>query len=101
MVVASQTKRRRAFSLVELMVVIALLGIMIAMLLPAIQAARERSRATACSNHMKQVGLALNDFESTHGHFPKGGEGRFDRSLSPAPMYGFSWWVSILPQLEQ
>src|SRR5262249_24282311 len=101
MVKTRQTKRRHAFSLIELMVVIALLGLMIAMLLPAIQAARERSRATACSTHLKEIGRALSHFESTRGFFPKGAEGRFDRNHSPTPMYGFSWWVSIMPYLEQ
>jgi prepilin-type N-terminal cleavage/methylation domain-containing protein/prepilin-type processing-associated H-X9-DG protein len=92
---------KRGFTLIELMVVIALLGLMVALLLPAIQAARESSRATACRNNLKQIGVAIINYESVHKHFPKGVEGYFDRMLSPAPMYGFSWWARILPFLEQ
>jgi prepilin-type N-terminal cleavage/methylation domain-containing protein len=95
------TEKRRAFTLVELMVVVALLGLMVAFLLPAIQAARESSRATACRNNLKQFGIALINYESVHKHFPKGAEGRFDPALSPAPMIGLSWWARILPFLEQ
>jgi prepilin-type processing-associated H-X9-DG protein len=50
---------------------------------------------------LKQIGLALLNFESTHRHFPKGAEGRFNIKLSPVPMYGLSWWASILAQLEE
>ena len=92
---------RRAFSLVELMVIIALLALMIALLLPAIQAARESSRAVACRNHLKQIGLAVANYESAHKRFPKGAEGRFDRNLASTPMFGQSWWVQILPFLEE
>lgn len=95
------TARRRAFTLIELMMVIALLGLMVAILLPAIQAARESSRATACRNNLKQIGIALINYETVYEHFPKGAEGYFDRKLSPAPMYGMSWWAQILPFLDQ
>jgi prepilin-type processing-associated H-X9-DG protein len=78
-----------------------LLALMIALLLPAIQAAREISRATACRNNLKQIGCALIHYETVHKHFPKGVEGSFDRNFSPAPMYGLSWWSRILPFLEQ
>ncbi len=95
------TAKRIAFTLIELLVVIALLGLMVVFLLPAIQQARESSRATACRNNLKQIGLALHNFESTQGYLPKGTEGRFDRNLSPAPMYGLSWWAQALPFLEE
>jgi prepilin-type processing-associated H-X9-DG protein len=87
--------------MIELLVVIAVLGIMAALLLPAIQAARESSRSMACRNNLKQFGIALIHYETVYKHFPKGVEGRFDLSLFPATMYGFSWWVEILPHLEQ
>jgi len=86
-------EKRRAFTLVELMVVIAVLGLMVALLLPAIQAARESSRATGCRNNLKQFGIALANYESVHKYFPKGVEGRFDAALSPASMIGLSWWA--------
>src|SRR5262249_34164496 len=91
---------RRAFTLTELMVVIALLGILVALLLPAIQAARESSRGSSCRHNLKQIGLALTNYESAHNCFPKGAEGRFPAN-SAQPSYGFSWWVPILPYLEQ
>ena len=92
---------RHAFTLVELLIVIAILGLMVALLLPAIQKAREASRATACRNNLKQIGVALSHFESIYGCFPAGVEGRFDRNLSPVPMYGMSWWAQVLPYLEE
>jgi prepilin-type N-terminal cleavage/methylation domain-containing protein/prepilin-type processing-associated H-X9-DG protein len=92
---------QRGFTLIELMVVIALLGLVVALLLPAIQAARESSRANACRNNLKQIGIALINYEAVHKHFPKGAEGYFDRMLSPAPMYGMSWWARVLPFLEE
>lgn len=92
---------RRAFGLVELMVVVAILALLIALLLPAIQAARESARGTACRSHLKEIGLAIANYEATYKCLPQGVEGRFDRTLSPAPMYGISWWPRILPFLEQ
>ena len=80
------------FTLVELLVVITIIGILIALLLPAVQAAREAARRMQCQNNLKQIGLALLNYESANQVFPPGG--------LPVGSYGTSWWVRILPYVE-
>jgi prepilin-type N-terminal cleavage/methylation domain-containing protein/prepilin-type processing-associated H-X9-DG protein len=94
------SSRQRGFTIVELLVVIAVIGILVAMLLPAIQAAREAARRASCTNNLKQIGIATHNYQSARGHLPPpnlpptGGEGSF-----------FSTWgstfVAILPYLEE
>jgi prepilin-type N-terminal cleavage/methylation domain-containing protein/prepilin-type processing-associated H-X9-DG protein len=83
------------FTLVELLVVIAIIGLLLGMLLPAIQAAREAARRSSCSNNLKQIGLALQNYHAQLGFFPAGG---LLHDIDGRP--GISWRVMVLPHIE-
>ena len=84
-------ERLGAFTLVELLVVMAIIGGLVGLLLPAVQSARESARRLQCSNHLKQIGLGLHNYESTYKKFPVGSiESNF-----------ISSFTAILPHLEQ
>ena len=87
-------KGRNGFTLVELLVVIAIIGILIGMLLPAVQSVREAARRVKCANNLRQFGLALHSFESSNEKFPPAYEGD---GILP----GWSWGSFILPFAEQ
>ena len=103
---------RRGFTLIELLVVIAIIAVLIALLLPAVQAAREAARQSQCRNNLKQIGLALANYESAHGSFPLGAVlysaldadsdcgGVFAKSGPGAPR-DFTMLALILPYVEQ
>jgi len=94
----------KGFTLVELLVVIAIIGILIGMLLPAVQQVREAARRTQCANSMRQLALAMHNYESSNMHFPPGIQSR-DLSLGTAEdvmfLHGFNWSAIILPFVEQ
>ena len=86
---------RNAFTLVELLVVIAIIGILVSLLLPAVQSAREAARRSSCVNHMKQIGLALHNFESSNGRLPPG------MTLYDSESLGTSVHAFLLPFIEE
>ncbi|AGA25261.1 DUF1559 domain-containing protein [Singulisphaera acidiphila] len=107
----SATGKRRGFTLIELLVVIAIIAVLIALLLPAVQAAREAARRAQCINNLKQMGLALQNYESALGVFPPAyvgdpkavgsafGVSYPDGNVNTLP--GFAWGTLILPYMEQ
>jgi len=92
--------RPRAFTLIELLVVVSVIGLLVALLLPAVQAAREAARRARCVNNLKQLGLALHQYEGTHHAFPPGYVSNF-RADGTDTGPGWGWAAMLLPQVEQ
>lgn len=92
---------KRGFTLVELLVVIAIIGVLVGLLLPAVQAAREASRRSTCLNNIRQLGIALHNYESARGKFPTLTVFGADDGNSPEDPRHHTWLTFILPYMEQ
>jgi prepilin-type N-terminal cleavage/methylation domain-containing protein/prepilin-type processing-associated H-X9-DG protein len=95
-------RRRSGFTLVELLVVMAIIGIMVSLLLPAVQKVRERALVIQCQNNLKQIGLGLHLYHDAHKHFPPGysASGPYvDGANDTTP--GWGWAAHLLPFVEQ
>ena len=90
--------RQRGFTLIELLVVIAIIAILVALLLPAVQQAREAARRTQCKNNLKQLAIAVHNYHDTHRVYPFGK----GPSYAGAPVYArWSQHAMLLPYIEQ
>jgi prepilin-type N-terminal cleavage/methylation domain-containing protein len=101
----STSRRPGGFTLVELLVVIAIIGILVSLLLPAVQAARAAARRLQCGNHLKQLALSLHNYHTTQKVFPPAQYIQIDSKAAGAPTpddwVRWSWFASVLPYVEQ
>src|SRR5262245_5966827 len=93
-------RSRDAFTLIELLVVIGIIGVLVALLIPAVQAARESARRTSCINNLRQIGIALQSYESTHKTLPSGYISSFNSDGTDTGP-GWGWAALLLNNIEE
>jgi len=97
-------RKNRGFALVELLVVVTIIGILMGLILPAVQASREAARRTQCQNNLKQLGLAVQSHQLALNQFPSGGWGYLwvgDPDRGDGPKQPGGWVYNLLPYMEQ
>ena len=98
---ARSMRRLRGFTLMELLIVIAIIAILIALLLPAVQSARENARRVQCQNNLTQMGIALQHYNQTFGVLPPGCVNQTGPILADGKGYRMGWMAQILPYMGQ
>jgi prepilin-type N-terminal cleavage/methylation domain-containing protein/prepilin-type processing-associated H-X9-DG protein len=94
-----RSRNTGGFTLVEVLVVITIIAVLLGMVLPAVQNAREAARRASCQSNLRQLAIAAENFENSHGRFPTGG--RLPVRVGDRPTGGINLWVELLPYLEQ